>query len=100
MTDEKPRVRFRDYHCKGCGRLLHRSNLDAVALAIPKDLKETHPLLYAALHSVAVDCRCPRCGRNDIATPEFGTNGNGAAMVDEAVASMKIYGKVAKEKEE
>ena len=82
MTEPKPRMRFRDYRCKGCERFLHRSNLDAVALAMPKDLKDTYPQIYAALRSVAVDCRCPRCGRNDIATPDFGTNGNGIPESD------------------
>jgi phage FluMu protein Com len=58
----KPRVRFRDYRCTHCGRLLMRASLDTIALALPQDFKDTHPLLLAALKAVVCEIRCPKCG--------------------------------------
>ena len=58
----KPRVRFRDYRCAHCGRLLMRSSLDTIGLALPQDFKDTHPLLMAALRAVVCEIRCPKCG--------------------------------------
>jgi phage FluMu protein Com len=57
----KPRVRFRDYRCVHCGRLLMRSSLDTIALALPRDFRDSHPLLCAALKAVVCEIRCPKC---------------------------------------
>lgn len=58
----KPRIRYRDYRCVHCARLLMRANLDTIALALPKDFKDAHPLLCAALSAIHCEIRCPKCG--------------------------------------
>jgi phage FluMu protein Com len=57
----KPRVRFRDYRCAHCGRLLMRSSLDTIGLALPRDFQRDNPLLAAALKAVVCEIRCPKC---------------------------------------
>jgi phage FluMu protein Com len=58
----KPRVRFRDYRCVHCARLLMRSSLDNIAMSLPQDFERTHPLLMTALRAVVCEVRCPKCG--------------------------------------
>lgn len=65
----RPRIRFRDYRCTHCGRLLMRASLDNVALALPADFAKTHPLAYTALKSIVVECRCPKCGLTNSFAP-------------------------------
>lgn len=76
MTDEKPRIRFRDYRCQNCGRLLMRSNLDSIVLNLPIGFSEEHPLAAVAMKFLVVECRCPKCGLTNAFRPAF--NGNSA----------------------
>lgn len=71
----KPRIRFRDYRCAHCGRLLMRANLDSVAMSLPKDFKVTSPLAYVALKSVVCEIRCYKCGVTNSFAPLFNENG-------------------------
>lgn len=68
----KPRIRFRDYRCIHCGRLLMRASLDNVAFALPVDFAKTHPLAYTALKSIVVECRCPKCSVTNSFAPMRG----------------------------
>ena len=68
----KPRVRFRDYRCGHCGRLLMRSSLDNIVLSLPQDYKQTQPLLAAALRAVVCEVRCPKCGVTNTYKPVEG----------------------------
>lgn len=68
----KPRIRFRDYRCNHCGRLLMRASLDNVALALPADFAKTNPLAWLALMSIVVECRCPKCGMTNSIMPMKG----------------------------
>jgi hypothetical protein len=72
----KPRVRFRDYRCTHCGRLLCRASLDNIAMALPQDFAKTNPLAWVALKSIIVEIRC-RCGIINSVKPMFSENGNG-----------------------
>lgn len=66
----KPRVRFRDYRCTHCGRLLFRGSLDNVAMALPQDFAKTNPLAWVAFKSIVVEIRC-RCGIINSVKPMF-----------------------------
>ena len=71
----KPRVRFRDYRCHHCGRLLMRASLDNIALALPADFARTHPLAWAAFKSILTEIRCPKCSVTCTFTPALQQKG-------------------------
>jgi hypothetical protein len=49
-----------------------RASLDTIALVLPQDFKDTHPLLVAALKAVVCEVRCPKCGCTNSYTPMAG----------------------------
>ncbi len=80
MSDIKPRVRFRDYRCSGCGRLLMRANLDTLPLSLPINFSTSNPLMYSALRALAVECRCPKCGATNVYNLVQQTNGHAVSV--------------------
>lgn len=75
LSNLKPRIRFRDYRCVKCGRMLMRASLDNAILSIPLDFQKIHPLIYIALKSIIVEIRCAKCGATSSFSPLMPENG-------------------------
>jgi phage FluMu protein Com len=71
----RPRVRFRDYRCNHCGRLLMRASLDNIAMSLPADFAKSHPLAWVALKSIMVEIRCVKCSVICTFAPSFQQKG-------------------------